>query len=41
MILWNGEPPPPPQDDGTLVYAFVCMTFMLYVTVILGMIFRG
>ena len=45
-LLWNGDNEPrnrnePPQDDGTLVFAFVVMTFMMWLVVVVGMIARG
>lgn len=41
MILWDGEPPRGPRDDGTLVGAFLVLTFAMWIVVVLGMMFRG
>ena len=37
MILWDGNPPPNDNNDGAL--AFVVLTLVLWVVVILGQMF--
>ena len=40
MLLWNPEPKPPEHPDD-LVFAFVVLTFAMWLAVVVGMIARG